>query len=152
MFSIPKQQSHKRKPPSVYENNKQSEQQNPTTTFQNWADEVQIYMSLEDHNLSNIMEDLKTEKIAINDANYIDFQPHEQGLGQKNAEKRKDEELQRLPPLYTTRTVPIIRRSAERQARRAAGISELKQMNEYHSSLLMYQILSTSSPTWRTKH
>eukprot|EP00971_Amphidinium_carterae_P062919 1245023-Amphidinium_carterae.1 len=30
-------------------------------------------MPLEEPSLANIMEDLKTEKIAINNANYIDF-------------------------------------------------------------------------------
>eukprot|EP00971_Amphidinium_carterae_P342819 6482251-Amphidinium_carterae.2 len=65
-------------------------------------------MSLEDQHLSNIMEDLKTKKIATNDVNYIDFRLHEQGLGKKHTEKRKDDELQRLLRLYPTRTEPTI--------------------------------------------
>eukprot|EP00971_Amphidinium_carterae_P058347 1154158-Amphidinium_carterae.1 len=52
MLSLPKQTSHKRNLPTVFEGNKQNEQQGPTTTFKNWATEVQIYMSLEDHNLA----------------------------------------------------------------------------------------------------
>eukprot|EP00971_Amphidinium_carterae_P170869 3386404-Amphidinium_carterae.1 len=73
MLSVPKQQSHKRELPAVFEGNKPNEQQGPTTTFKNWAAEVQIYMSLEDHNLANMLEDVKTEKVAITDANYIDY-------------------------------------------------------------------------------
>eukprot|EP00971_Amphidinium_carterae_P178936 3548965-Amphidinium_carterae.1 len=115
------------------ENNKQS-LQGPTTTFKNWAAEVQIYMALEDHNLANIMEDIKTEKVAINDVNYVDFRLREQGLGQKDAEEIRDNELQRLLRLYTTRTEPIKQRNAERRARRQARI-------EYHNHL-QYQIRS----------
>eukprot|EP00971_Amphidinium_carterae_P163045 3232542-Amphidinium_carterae.1 len=72
MLSVPKQQSHKRELPAVFEGNKQNEQQGPTTTFKTWAAEVQIYMSLEDHNLATILEDIKTEKtekVAINKRN-----------------------------------------------------------------------------------
>eukprot|EP00971_Amphidinium_carterae_P104503 2069482-Amphidinium_carterae.1 len=107
MLSVPKQQSHKRKLPSVFEGNKQTEQQGPTMTFKNWAAEVQIYMSLEDHNLATIMEDVKTEKVAINDASCIDFRLHEQGLGQANAEKIRDKKLQRLLRLYAMITEPM---------------------------------------------
>eukprot|EP00971_Amphidinium_carterae_P216552 4298787-Amphidinium_carterae.1 len=39
-LSVPKQQSHKRELPAVFEGNKQNEQQGPTTTFKNWAAEV----------------------------------------------------------------------------------------------------------------
>eukprot|EP00971_Amphidinium_carterae_P186906 3710031-Amphidinium_carterae.1 len=122
MLSVPKQQSHKRELPAVFEGNKQNKQQRPTTTFKNRAAEVQIYMSLEDHNLATILEDIKTEKVAINDMNYVDFRLHEQGLGQKDAEELRDKELQRLLRLYTTRTEPIIQRNAERRQRRQAGI------------------------------
>eukprot|EP00971_Amphidinium_carterae_P239046 4745145-Amphidinium_carterae.2 len=64
MLSVPKQQSHKRKLPAVFKGNKQNEQHGPTTTFKNWAAEVQIFMSLKDHNLTNMLEDVKTEKVA----------------------------------------------------------------------------------------
>eukprot|EP00971_Amphidinium_carterae_P189934 3770332-Amphidinium_carterae.2 len=40
----------------------------PMTTFENWAAEVPIYMSLEDHSLATIMENVKNEKVPINDA------------------------------------------------------------------------------------
>eukprot|EP00971_Amphidinium_carterae_P029807 586605-Amphidinium_carterae.1 len=80
MLSVPKQQSHKRVLPSVFEGNKQNEQQGPMATFKNWAAEVQIYMSLEDNNVANILEDIKTQKNPIVDANYIDYCLHEQGL------------------------------------------------------------------------
>eukprot|EP00971_Amphidinium_carterae_P181729 3605619-Amphidinium_carterae.1 len=57
MLFVLKQQTRKRELPSVLEGNKQAEQQGPTTTLKNCAAEVQIYMSLEDHNLATIMED-----------------------------------------------------------------------------------------------
>eukprot|EP00971_Amphidinium_carterae_P262190 5200790-Amphidinium_carterae.2 len=93
MLSVPKQTSHERNLPAVFEGNKQNEQQGPTTTFKNWAAEVQIYMSLEDHNLAT-MEDVKTEKVAITDLSYIDFYLHAQGLGEKDADEIRDQELQ----------------------------------------------------------
>eukprot|EP00971_Amphidinium_carterae_P133454 2643236-Amphidinium_carterae.1 len=73
MLSLPKQTSHKRDLPNTFEENKPSEQQGATTTFKNWASEVQIYMSLEDHNLANIMEDTKNLKQSIVDEHYIDY-------------------------------------------------------------------------------
>eukprot|EP00971_Amphidinium_carterae_P310087 6161805-Amphidinium_carterae.1 len=87
MLSIPKQQSHTRKNYLQYlkATNNVNNKVLLHSLIKNWADEVQIYMSLKDHSLSNIMEDLKREKITINDANYIDFKLHEQGLGQKDA-------------------------------------------------------------------
>eukprot|EP00971_Amphidinium_carterae_P162432 3220087-Amphidinium_carterae.1 len=60
MLSLPKQTSHKRDLP-----NRQSDQQGATTTFKNWAAEVQIYMSLEDHNLAEITKETKDMKTAI---------------------------------------------------------------------------------------
>eukprot|EP00971_Amphidinium_carterae_P304481 6050506-Amphidinium_carterae.2 len=89
------------------------------TTFKNWAAEVQIYKSLEDHNLATLMENVKIQTVPINDAGYIDHKLHDQGLGHEDAEKAQADELQRL---YTTRTEPIIRRNAERKQRRDAGI------------------------------
>eukprot|EP00971_Amphidinium_carterae_P163714 3245945-Amphidinium_carterae.1 len=128
MLSVPKQQSHKRELPAIFEGNKQTEQQGPTTTFKNWAAEVQIYMSLEDHNLATILEDIKTEMVAITDSNNVDFRLHEQGLGSKDVEELRDRELQRtlrLYRVYTMRTEPIIQRNAERRQRRHAGIDRV---------------------------
>eukprot|EP00971_Amphidinium_carterae_P348726 6490644-Amphidinium_carterae.1 len=61
MLSVPKQHSRKRELPAVFEGNQPNEQQGPMTTFKNWVAEVRIYMSLEDHNLANMLEDVKTE-------------------------------------------------------------------------------------------
>eukprot|EP00971_Amphidinium_carterae_P302105 6001799-Amphidinium_carterae.2 len=44
-------------------------------------------MSSEDHNLVTMLEDVKTQKVAIVDANYIDYYLHEQGLGQKDEDE-----------------------------------------------------------------
>eukprot|EP00971_Amphidinium_carterae_P274753 5452199-Amphidinium_carterae.1 len=44
MLSLPKQQSHKRDLPTLFEGNKQNEQQGPNTTFKNWAAEVDIHV------------------------------------------------------------------------------------------------------------
>eukprot|EP00971_Amphidinium_carterae_P209434 4154472-Amphidinium_carterae.1 len=71
MLSVPKQQSHKRELPSVLEGNKQNKQHGPMTTFKNWASEVQIYMSLEDHNMATILEDIKTQKHPIVDVTTV---------------------------------------------------------------------------------
>eukprot|EP00971_Amphidinium_carterae_P070068 1386496-Amphidinium_carterae.2 len=95
MLFIPKQQSHKRYLPTVFEGNKPNEQQGPTTTFKNWAAEVHIHMSFEDHNLANILEDTKTQKLTIVDVHYIDYYLHEQGLGQKDVDEIKEKELDR---------------------------------------------------------
>eukprot|EP00971_Amphidinium_carterae_P141075 2795688-Amphidinium_carterae.1 len=65
MLSLPKQTSHKRDLPNTFEGNIQTYQQRATTTFKNWAAEVQIYMSLEDRNLADIMKETKDMKTAI---------------------------------------------------------------------------------------
>eukprot|EP00971_Amphidinium_carterae_P132269 2620144-Amphidinium_carterae.1 len=65
MLSLPKQTSHKRDLPNTFEGNRQTDQQGATTTFKNGAAEVQIYMSLEGHNLADIMKDTKDMKTAI---------------------------------------------------------------------------------------
>eukprot|EP00971_Amphidinium_carterae_P060529 1197934-Amphidinium_carterae.1 len=121
MLSVPKQQSHKRNLPAVLEGNKPNEQQGPMTTFKNWAAEVHICMSLEDHNLSNMLEDVKTQKVAIVDANYIDYHLHQQGLGQKNEDELREKKLQKLLRVYNTRTEPILRRDAKKAKRRESG-------------------------------
>eukprot|EP00971_Amphidinium_carterae_P176662 3502532-Amphidinium_carterae.1 len=51
------QQQHKRNSPSIFKGNKPHQSSGPTTTFKNWAAELQIYMSLEDNNISFIMDD-----------------------------------------------------------------------------------------------
>eukprot|EP00971_Amphidinium_carterae_P108882 2156090-Amphidinium_carterae.1 len=63
-----------------------------------------------------MLEDVKTQKVAIVDANYINDYLHEQGLGQKD-----EEELQRMVRVYNTRAEPILRRSADKARRREAG-------------------------------
>eukprot|EP00971_Amphidinium_carterae_P151645 3005963-Amphidinium_carterae.1 len=55
MLTIPKQQPHRRELPTVFEGNKQDQQHSSMTTFKTWATEVQIHMSLEDHNLATVM-------------------------------------------------------------------------------------------------
>eukprot|EP00971_Amphidinium_carterae_P043225 850556-Amphidinium_carterae.1 len=84
------------------------------TTFKNWAAEVQIYMSLEDHNLATMFEVVKTLKVAIVDANYIDYYPHEQRLGQKDEDKIREKKLQKMVRVYNTRAEPILRRNARK--------------------------------------
>eukprot|EP00971_Amphidinium_carterae_P230903 4581956-Amphidinium_carterae.1 len=104
MLTVPKQQPHRRDLPSVFEGNKQDQAFGHTTTFKNWAAEVQIYMSLEDHNLAALMENVKTQTMPINDASYIDHKLHRQGFGHEDAEKPRADELQRLLRMYTRRT------------------------------------------------
>eukprot|EP00971_Amphidinium_carterae_P285772 5674138-Amphidinium_carterae.1 len=118
---VPKQQSHKKKLPSVFEGNKTNEQQGPATTFKNRAAEVQMYMSLEDHNLATMLEDVKTQKWAIVDTNYIDYCLHEQGLGQKDEDEIREKKLNKLLRVHATRAEPIMRRNQEKTRRRADG-------------------------------
>eukprot|EP00971_Amphidinium_carterae_P228004 4522488-Amphidinium_carterae.3 len=114
--------AHKRELPAIFEGNKQDQTTlGPTTTFKNWAAEVQIYMSLEDYNLSTIMEIIKTQTVPIIDVNYIDYELHQQGLGQRDEDKIRDDELQRLMRPYNQRVDAILRRNAARQERRDNG-------------------------------
>eukprot|EP00971_Amphidinium_carterae_P298964 5939506-Amphidinium_carterae.1 len=73
-----------------------------------------------------MLEDTKTEKVAITDVSYIDFYLHAKGLGKKDADDIRDQKLQRLLRMYTTRTQPIMQRNADRARtwprRREAGI------------------------------
>eukprot|EP00971_Amphidinium_carterae_P287499 5706673-Amphidinium_carterae.2 len=96
MLSLPKQTFHKRDLPNTFEGNKATDQQGATTTFKNWAAEVQIYMLLEDHNLATIMEDTKALKTAIVDDHYIDYVLHQQGLGQQDEDDIRDREVERM--------------------------------------------------------
>eukprot|EP00971_Amphidinium_carterae_P119235 2361862-Amphidinium_carterae.1 len=121
MLTVPKQQPHRRELPTVFEHNKQDQQHGSMTTLKNWAPEVPIYMSLEDHNLATVMEDVKTQTVPIHDAGYIDHELHQQGLEQVDEEKLRQDELQRRMQTYTTRNEGIIRRNAERQQHRADG-------------------------------
>eukprot|EP00971_Amphidinium_carterae_P214914 4264945-Amphidinium_carterae.2 len=66
-------------------------------------------MSLDDHNLSTVMEDVKTQTVPFNDAGYIDHQPHEQGIGHEDEDKLRQNELQRKMQIYTTRNEGIVR-------------------------------------------
>eukprot|EP00971_Amphidinium_carterae_P349790 6491226-Amphidinium_carterae.1 len=118
MLSLPKQTSHKRDLPAMFEGNKQNEQQGPTTTFKNWAAEVQIYMSLKDHNLASILEDTKTQKQTIVDAHYIDYYLQQPGLGQKNEDELKEKELQRILADHQRNVAPLPRRNVELARRR----------------------------------
>eukprot|EP00971_Amphidinium_carterae_P236810 4699998-Amphidinium_carterae.1 len=95
MLSLPKQVSHKKNFPNVFEGNKPNEQHGATTTFKNRAADVQIYMSLEDHNLASIMEDTKILKQTIVDEHYIDYMLHQQGLGQKDEDELRDKKYER---------------------------------------------------------
>eukprot|EP00971_Amphidinium_carterae_P341400 6480171-Amphidinium_carterae.3 len=60
-WTVPKQQPHRRELPIVFEGNKPDQQSGSMTTFKNWAAEVQIYMSLEDHNLATVMNEAKEQ-------------------------------------------------------------------------------------------
>eukprot|EP00971_Amphidinium_carterae_P276208 5481206-Amphidinium_carterae.1 len=79
-------------------------------------------MSLEDHNLADIMSDTKDMKTAIVDTHYIDYMLHQQGLGQENEDEIKDKEIDRLTREHARDvTSPILRRNAELARRRRDG-------------------------------
>eukprot|EP00971_Amphidinium_carterae_P115664 2291088-Amphidinium_carterae.1 len=83
-----------------------------------WAAEVQIYMSLEDHNLANIMEDTKAMKQSIVDAHYTDCCLHQQGLGQEDEDDLKDKETERTTREHARDIAPILRRNTVKARRR----------------------------------
>eukprot|EP00971_Amphidinium_carterae_P170965 3388133-Amphidinium_carterae.1 len=95
MLSAPKHQTHRRNKPTIFEGkNKSDTTAGSTTTFKDWASEVQIYMSLEDHNINDILEDVKRESVPIYDEAFIEHELDKQGLSIYETEKRKDAEPQ----------------------------------------------------------
>eukprot|EP00971_Amphidinium_carterae_P213461 4236221-Amphidinium_carterae.1 len=63
MLSLPQQQLHRREIPTIFEgNNKSNTTAGSSTTFKNWASELQIYMSLKDYNLTDILEMSKNKQ------------------------------------------------------------------------------------------
>eukprot|EP00971_Amphidinium_carterae_P198032 3930520-Amphidinium_carterae.1 len=122
MLSTPKQTTHKRELPTTFDGNKQDQTTlGPTTTFKDWASEVQTYMALEDYNLAQIMERVKQQTVPIIDENYIVYELHEQGLGQKDEDEIRDKELKRLLRPWKQRVDDILARNAARQERRDNG-------------------------------
>eukprot|EP00971_Amphidinium_carterae_P182174 3615325-Amphidinium_carterae.1 len=68
-------------------------------------------MSLEDHKLATIMDNVKTQTVPIVDIEYIeyiDYQLKKQGLGQEDAAKIRDRKRQRLLQRYTTQNEAIL--------------------------------------------
>eukprot|EP00971_Amphidinium_carterae_P069732 1379832-Amphidinium_carterae.1 len=119
MLTIPKQQSHKRGLPSIFECNKQDQSQGHTTTYKNWVSELlQIYMSLADHNISTLMDEFNQHKIPIVDDEHIEYELKKQGLSQKDADDRRAKELQRLLQQYDTQNADILQMNEERRERR----------------------------------
>eukprot|EP00971_Amphidinium_carterae_P178123 3532986-Amphidinium_carterae.3 len=78
MLSASKQQAHHKEAQTIFEgNNKSDTTAGSTTTYKNWASELQIYMSLEDHNIIDITERNYT---PINDKAFIKHELDKQGL------------------------------------------------------------------------
>eukprot|EP00971_Amphidinium_carterae_P313321 6226820-Amphidinium_carterae.1 len=114
MFTVPKQ-------PIGFEGNKPEQQSGSMTTFKDWAAEVQIYMSLEDHNLVTVMNEARDQTAPINDARYIDHELHQQGLGYRDGKKMSDQKEQRLLQEHTAANAGAVRRNADRAGHRAGG-------------------------------
>eukprot|EP00971_Amphidinium_carterae_P126050 2497296-Amphidinium_carterae.2 len=121
MLIVPKQQPHRRDLPIIFEGNKPEQQSGSMTTFKYWAAEVQIDMSLEDHNLVTVMKDSRDQTAPINDAGYIDHRLREQGLGCEDGKKLRDQKLQRLMQDYTTSNAGAVRKNASQAAHRLQG-------------------------------
>eukprot|EP00971_Amphidinium_carterae_P145427 2881828-Amphidinium_carterae.1 len=68
-----------------------------------------------------MLEDVKTQKVAIVEANYIDDYVHEQGLGQKDEDEIKEKKVNAMVRVYNSRAEPILRRNAEKTRRRESG-------------------------------
>eukprot|EP00971_Amphidinium_carterae_P214021 4247423-Amphidinium_carterae.1 len=50
-------------------------------------------MSLEDHNLADILKEVKDMKTAIVDDHYIDYMLHQRGLGQEDGDGIREKEI-----------------------------------------------------------
>eukprot|EP00971_Amphidinium_carterae_P107983 2137836-Amphidinium_carterae.1 len=70
----------------VYFLNKRVLSQGPTTKFKNWAAELQFYMSLEDHNIAQLMDEAKQQTVLIMDEDYIEYELERQGLSLKDTD------------------------------------------------------------------
>eukprot|EP00971_Amphidinium_carterae_P314037 6241722-Amphidinium_carterae.1 len=81
-----------------------------------------IYMSLEDHNLADIMKETKDMKTAIVDEHYIDYMLHQRGLGHDDEEGIREREIERRSREHQRDvTGPILRRNTELARRRRDG-------------------------------
>eukprot|EP00971_Amphidinium_carterae_P345587 6486613-Amphidinium_carterae.2 len=78
-------------------------------------------MSLKDHNISTLMDEVKQQTILIVDENYIEYALKLQGLSLKDAEDKKAKELQRLLQRYAAQHAEILQRTDERRERRETG-------------------------------
>eukprot|EP00971_Amphidinium_carterae_P214196 4250818-Amphidinium_carterae.1 len=93
MLSLRKEQLHRREVPTIFEgNNKSDLTAGSSTTFKNWSSELQICMSLEDHNLIDIMENVKRQSTPIYDDAFIDHKPdkHQPEITKQTEEKRQN--------------------------------------------------------------
>eukprot|EP00971_Amphidinium_carterae_P250147 4965845-Amphidinium_carterae.1 len=103
-------------------------------------------MSLEDHNLTDIMKDTKDMKTAIVDDHYIDHMPHQRGLGQEDEDALREKEIDRITREHQRDvTGPILRRNVELARRHRDdgpdGYLQTKQYLEY----LIYHRITTHS-------
>eukprot|EP00971_Amphidinium_carterae_P283251 5623245-Amphidinium_carterae.1 len=81
-----------------------------------------IYMSLEDHNLADIMKEVKDMKTAIVDEHYIEYMLHLRGLGHEDDEGLREKEVERLSREHQRDiSGPALRRNAELARRRRDG-------------------------------
>eukprot|EP00971_Amphidinium_carterae_P186163 3695516-Amphidinium_carterae.1 len=88
--------------PTIFEgNNKLDSTTGPFTTFKNWASELQIYKSLEDHNLIDIMDNVKRQTMPIYDDSFIDQKLDKQNLLRFEADRRRGTKLRRLMDEYS---------------------------------------------------
>eukprot|EP00971_Amphidinium_carterae_P121644 2408971-Amphidinium_carterae.1 len=121
MQSISKQQQHRREAPAIFEgNNKSDTTTGSTTPFKNWATaKLQIYMSLEDHKTTDIMDKVKQETIPIIDIDYVEHELEKRNPSTTEADKWRATELQRLIQIYNDANRDALQRNAARRARRA---------------------------------
>eukprot|EP00971_Amphidinium_carterae_P296916 5898565-Amphidinium_carterae.1 len=119
-------------------------------------------MTLEDPNITQLMNDIKTQRVPIVDEDYIDYELKNRGLSYEDAEKMRDKELKRLLQIYTVQNAAILQRNEQRRERREQGErgvepggalpptpevpdtfepftdDERKTINEYHDAFLYY--------------
>eukprot|EP00971_Amphidinium_carterae_P011451 225402-Amphidinium_carterae.1 len=101
MPSLPKQQLHRRNPPTAFEgNNKSNQTAGSSTAFKNCASELQIYMSLEAHNWIDIMNNVRRQSTPIYDDNFIKHEvDKERARGERNEPTPNEELLPQAPDL-----------------------------------------------------
>eukprot|EP00971_Amphidinium_carterae_P052798 1039786-Amphidinium_carterae.2 len=92
--------------------------------FKHWASELQIYMSLEDHNVTDNLENIKRQTIPIYDDSFIEDELDKQDLSTYKADQKKtsrETTEQELTDDYNAINRVAIQRNKAKKRRRDRG-------------------------------